>query len=82
MLLYEFLTFQNSEINIDRRYDATRDKSVRDYKDSRKPRLTLRQINHMRLQSDSHIAEKKQELEFIKQMYGAPVEEGQGIPTA
>jgi hypothetical protein len=82
MLLYEFLTFQNSEINIDRRYDATRDKSVRDYKDSRKPRLTLRQINQMRLQSESHIAEKTQELEFIKQMYGAPVEEGQGTTTA
>lgn len=82
MLLNEFLTFRNSEINIDRRYDASRDKSVRDYKDTRKPRLTLRQINQMRLQSESHIAEKSQELEFIQQMYGAPVEEAQGLATA
>lgn len=48
-----------------------------DRSDTRKVRLTLKQINLMRMQSESHYAEKEKELEFIQTMYGAPVEEGQ-----
>jgi hypothetical protein len=77
MLLTEFLNYRNSIINIDRRYDNSRDKAVLDRSDTRKVRLTLKQINMMRMQSESHIAEKEKELEFIQAMYGAPVEEGQ-----
>jgi hypothetical protein len=77
MLLTEFLNYKNASINIDRRYDSSRDKSVLDRSDTRKIRLTLRQINSMRMQSESHMAEKEKELEFIQSMYGAPVEEGQ-----
>jgi hypothetical protein len=77
MLLTEFLNYRNSSINIDRRYDSSRDKSVLDRSDTRKVRLTLKQINMMRMQSESHFAEKENELEFIQTMYGASGEEGQ-----
>lgn len=76
MLLNEFLYF-NSDVNdfaVDRRYDNKRDSSVLKRSDTRKIRLTLKQINQMRLQSEAHEAEKESELEFIKQMYGNPVE--------
>jgi len=76
MLLNEFLYF-NSDVNdfaTDRRYDNKRDSSVLKRSDTRKIRLTLKQINQMRLQSEAHEAEKESELEFIKQMYGNPVE--------
>ncbi len=48
-----------------------------DRSDTRKVRLTLKQINMMRMQSESHFAEKENELEFIQTMYGASGEEGQ-----
>lgn len=76
MLLKEFLYF-NDEINdftVDRRYDNRRDDSVMNLDDTRKIRLTLRQINEIRLQAEAHQAEKESELGFIKQMYGAPIE--------
>ena len=43
--------------------------------DTRKIRLTLRQINQLRLQSEAHVAEKESELDFIRQMYGAKLEQ-------
>jgi hypothetical protein len=77
MLLREFLYF-NDDINdfaVDRRYDNAKDQSVLDYSDTRKIKLTLRQINELRLQAEAHEAEKRSELDFIKQMYGTPVEQ-------
>ncbi len=44
-------------------------------KDTRKIRLTLRQINQLRLQSEAHQLESQSELDFIRQMYGTPVGE-------
>jgi hypothetical protein len=40
--------------------------------DTRKTRLTLRQINELRKSSESHILEQELELEFIHTMYAAP----------
>jgi hypothetical protein len=77
MLLREFLYF-NDDINdfaVDRRYDNGKDSSVVNYDDTRKIRLTLRQINQLRLQAEAHEAEKNSELGFIRQMYGTPVEQ-------
>lgn len=76
MLLNEFLYFNNdvNDFAVDRRYDNKRDSSVLKRSDTRKVRLTLRQINQLRLQSEAHEVEKESELEFIKQMYGNPVE--------
>jgi len=76
MLLREFLYF-NDEINdfaVDRRYDNSKDSSVLQRDDTRKIRLTLRQINEIRMQAEAHAAEKESELNFIRQMYAAPVE--------
>lgn len=76
MLLIEFFHFRDSKNSFanDRRYDAKRDSSVVKKNDTRKLRLTLRQINGLRMQSEAHEAEHKSELEFIGQMYGRPIE--------
>lgn len=76
MLLREFFYF-NDNINdyaIDRRYENSDDKSVLQRGDNRKTKLTLRQINQLRMQAEAHEYERESELEFVKQMYGTPVE--------
>lgn len=75
MLLNEFFYFneKNNDFAKDRRYDSSRDTSVLTRKDTRKIRLTLRQINQLRLQTEAHQLEKESELDFIRQMYGTPV---------
>lgn len=77
MLLNEFFYFNdnNNDFAQDRRYDSSRDISVVEKSDTRKVRLTLRQINQLRLQSEAHQAEQESELGFIQQMYGTPVGE-------
>jgi hypothetical protein len=76
MLLNEFIYFNdnNNDFAVDRRYDNKRDSSVVEKSDTRKIRLTLRQINQLRLQAEAHQAEHKSELGFIQQMYATPVE--------
>lgn len=76
MLLREFLYFNDSsnDFSIDRRYDNKRDSSVLKKSDTRKVKLTLRQINQLRMQSEAHEAEKTSELAFIRQMYATPAE--------
>jgi methylphosphotriester-DNA--protein-cysteine methyltransferase len=56
----------------DLRYDADRDESTLHRKDTRKTRLTLKQINQLRKASEAHILEQEQELSFIETMYKAP----------
>jgi hypothetical protein len=77
MLLKEFIYFNdnNNDFAQDRRYDNSTDSSVVKKTDTRKIRLTLRQINQLRLQAEAHEAEHKSELGFIQQMYGIPVEQ-------
>ena len=77
MLLREFFNFdvQTDSYKNDRRYDAGRDSSILKKSDTRKVRLTLRQINQLRMQSEAHDAEKESELGFVRQMYGQPPEE-------
>ncbi len=76
MLLLEFFYFkeQNNDFAVDRRYDNSRDNSVLKKSDTRKLRLTLRDINRLRLQAEAHEVEEQSELGFIRQMYGTPVE--------
>jgi hypothetical protein len=76
MLLNEFIYFNDSknDFAVDRRYDNATDSSVLEKGDTRKVRLTLRQINRLRLQAEAHQAEKESEEGFIQQMYGTPVE--------
>jgi hypothetical protein len=56
----------------DLRYDAGRDNSQMHRSDTRKTRLTLRQINELRKSSEAHILEQEKELSFIHDMYAAP----------
>jgi hypothetical protein len=77
MLLREFIYFNdsNNDFAVDRRYDNKTDSSVVAKDDTRKIRLTLRQINRLRLQAEAHEAEHESERGFIQQMYGIPVEQ-------
>lgn len=76
MLLNEFFYFneKNNDFAKDRRYDSSRDSSVLKKDDKRKIRLTLRQINQLRLQAEAHQMEEESELGFIRQMYGTPAQ--------
>jgi hypothetical protein len=56
----------------DLRYDADRDGSTMHRGDTRKTRLTLRQINELRKSSEAHILEQESELDFIHSMYATP----------
>jgi hypothetical protein len=56
----------------DLRYDPKKDTSVLHKSDTRKTRLTLRQINELRKSSEAHILEQESELEFIHAMYATP----------
>ena len=56
----------------DLRYDADRDLATMHRTDTRKTRLTLRQINELRKSSEAHILEQERELEFIEAMYKVP----------
>jgi hypothetical protein len=74
MLLNEFIHYSNSnnEISNDRRYDSAEDSDVVKKTDKRKIRLTLGQINKLRMASESHEAELESELDFVRQMYAQP----------
>ena len=58
------------EMETDDRYEPQYDDSVVDLDDTRKTRLTLRQINRARKASELHDKEKANEIEFVRQMYG------------
>ena len=61
-------------VTSDSRYDADRDDTVMRKGDTRKTRLTLKQINELRKASEQHILEQEKELEFVEQMYKAPAQ--------
>jgi len=56
------------------RYEGSRDSTSLKRGDTRKTRLTLRQINELRKASEQHILEQEKELKFIEQMYKTPVQ--------
>ena len=72
MILREIFYFDKETIEPieDKTYDATDDKSIVNRDDTRKTRLTLRQINKARTASEIHSEEKDKELAFVRQMYG------------
>jgi hypothetical protein len=59
-------------ISNDLRYEPDRDSTTMHRKDTRKTRLSLRQINELRKSSEAHILEQEKELEFINSMYMTP----------
>ena len=72
MILRELFYFDKETIESteDDRYDPRYDDSVVKMNDTRKTRLTLGQINRIRKASELHTEEKREEQEFVKQMYG------------
>ena len=73
MLLKEFFYFSQdgSKFEDDKRYSPENDISVIDSDDTRKTRLTLKQINRARMAGEFHKEEQEKELEFIRTMYSA-----------
>jgi hypothetical protein len=74
MKLLEFFYFndQANDFIDDKRYDNSRDSEVLEKSDTRKVRLTLKDINMLRMQSEAHQFERESEMEFVRQMYGQP----------
>jgi|TARA_B100000745_G_C20106035_1_gene378481 predicted RNA-binding protein with RPS1 domain len=72
MKLLEFFTYTADGFEQDKTYDDENDISVLDKDDTRKTRLSLKDINSMRLASESHDAQQKEEAEFVQKMYGQP----------
>jgi hypothetical protein len=74
MLLREmfYIDPDTRHVDNDLRYEPSRDTTVMHRTDTRKTRLTLRQLNELRKGSEAHILEQESELEFIHAMYAAP----------
>lgn len=72
MILRElfYLNPETNKISNDFRFDSARDIEELQRSDTRKTRLTLKQINDLRKASESHILETEEEMEFIQKMYG------------
>jgi hypothetical protein len=72
MILRELFYYdkETMEPTEDDRYDPVYDQSIVNSSDTRKTRLTLRQINRARKASELHNKEQTEELEFVRQMYG------------
>jgi hypothetical protein len=78
MILRElFYNDPNSKhVASDMRYNSDNDKSLVHRSDTRKTRLSLRQINELRKSSEAHILEQEVELNFIHTMYSTPAPTG------
>ena len=61
------------------RYEASDDNSVVKKKNTRKSRLTLRQIHLMRQMNDVHTFEKAKEIETIQKVYATPADVEPGM---
>lgn len=72
MILREIFYFDRETFEPieDKSYEPESDDSIIDIKDTRKTRLSLKQINRIRKASEIHQEEKDKELIFIRQMYG------------
>jgi len=72
MILRELFYFDQESVQPvdDKRYETEYDDTPVKKSDTRKTRLQLFQINRIRKASELHTEEEKQELHFVKQMYG------------
>ena len=73
MILRELFYFDriSTESSEQKEYDPTSDQSVMGISDTRKTRLTLKQINKARKAGEFHKDEQQKELTFVRDMYGA-----------
>jgi len=72
MILRELFYFDKEtlETEEDELYSPEYDQSPVSRDDTRKTRLTLRQINRARKASELHKREEEKDLNFVRQMYG------------
>ena len=70
MKLNEFFNHTQDGFEQDKSYDPEQDISILDKDDTRKTRLTLGDINLMRLASEDHDAQQTEGAEFVQKMYG------------
>ena len=75
MKLFEYFTYGADGFEQDKTYEPENDISILDDEDTRKTRLTLKDINSMRLASEAHDAQQKDEAVFVQKMYGAPAQD-------
>jgi len=73
MILRELFYFDKDTLQpVDQKnYEAGDDDSILDIDDTRKTRLTLKQINKARRAGEFHKEEQEKELDFVRTMYGA-----------
>lgn len=71
MKLMEIFTYGEEGFEQDKSYDPEQDISILDKNDTRKTRLTLKDINKMRLASEEHDERQQDEAIFVQKMYGA-----------
>ena len=62
-----------------KQYDPIDDDSIVNRDDTRKTRLTLRQINKVRKAADLHSEEQIKDLDFVRQMYGIAANAEQAV---
>ena len=75
MKLNEFFVHTENGFEQDKNYEPDNDISILDKEDTRKTRLTLKDINQMRLASEEHDAQQKEEAKFVQKMYGQPAQD-------
>jgi hypothetical protein len=75
MKLMEFFQHGENGMEQQKNYNAEDDISILDDGDTRKTRLKLKDINKMRLASEQHDEEQKDEAKFVQKMYGQPAAE-------
>ena len=76
MKLMEFFQHTENGFEQQKNYNAEDDISILDDGDTRKTRLKLKDINKMRLASEQHDEEQKEDAKFVQKMYGQPAAEG------
>ena len=72
MILKKFFTADQQGFEQQKNYNAEDDISILDKENTRKTRLTLKDINKIRLASEQHDAEQQEEAKFVQKMYGQP----------
>jgi len=70
MYLREMWSYTEQGFEQQKNYNAEDDISVLDKHDTRKTRLKLKDINRMRLSSEAHDQEQREEAIFVQKMYG------------
>lgn len=75
MILRELFYFNKGDTEMeqdDDRFDASKDHNVMKKDDTRKIRLSLKQINQLRRASDQHYLDMERDSESISTMYAQP----------